>query len=418
MPTGRGISALDSAQHQLARAAERMSLPPGTLHRLSRPDRVIEVSIEIQLDDGAPAWFTGYRVQHSNLLGPYKGGIRFHPGVTQDEVRALAMWMTIKCALVAVPFGGAKGGVACDPASLTGDEMERLSRGYVRAIYRDLGPRWDIPAPDVNTGAQVIGWMADEFGRLHGSFEPAAFTGKPDALGGLPARTAATGRGVAYITMAIARRIELDISRATVTLQGFGNVGRYAALDLHRAGARVIAATDVHGGVYNAKGLDVPALAEHASRTGRVSGFAEAEPLDRDRVFDVKADVFIPAAIENQITGETAPRLRTRVVVEGANGPTTPEGEAILHDRGVLVVPDILANAGGVIVSYFEWTGEQTAGGRGQAGVERGLRDHLTRAVDQTYTVAQLHGIELRTAAYMVALRRLAEALVAWRGRQ
>lgn len=411
MPTVQEPSALASARQQLTGAAQRLGLAPSVLHRLSNSDRTVQVTIPVKRDDGSMAVFHGYRVQHSSLLGPYKGGIRFHPRASIDEVTALAMWMTIKSALLGLPFGGAKGGVACDPLTLSPTELEAVSRGYVRAMFKDLGPLVDIPAPDVGTNERVMGWMVDEYSALNGVYEPGSFTGKPVVLGGLAARSGATGRGVAKVAAATAEKLGFDLKGATVALQGYGNVGSSTARFLHEAGARIIGIVDAFGGLYDPDGLDIPAITRHAVVKGTVAGFEGPQNLTSEELFSLPVDILIPAALGNVLTEETAPGVKAKVVIEAANGPTTPEGNAIFNERGITVVPDILANAGGVTTSYFEWTLNLNRNTWTDEEISERFDFLMGTAFEETWAAAADHGVDLRTGAYMAALGRLAEAL-------
>src|SRR5262249_39569494 len=336
-------------------AARILNLEPGIWRILTHPKRQIIVACPVQMDNGEIEVFTGYRVQYSITLGPAKGGIRYHPGVTLDEITALAAWMTWKCAVAHIPFGGAKGGVVCDPTKMSRREVEALTRRYVAEIVDAIGPEKDVPAPDVNTNEQIMAWVMDTYSMHVGHTTTSVVTGKPTELGGSLGRREATGRGVMIVTRESAEHIGFDIRGATIAIQGFGNRGSGSAALLAEIGAKVVAVTDWKGGVYNPKGLDIRKLLEHVARYATVEGFSESEPITNQQLFKLAVDVLIPAALENQITIENAPDIRAKVVIEGANGPTTPEAHKHLYDRGVLVVPDILANSGGVTASYFEW---------------------------------------------------------------
>ncbi|HEY8497660.1 MAG TPA: Glu/Leu/Phe/Val dehydrogenase, partial [Limnochordales bacterium] len=351
----RPPSALEMAVTQLERAASLLKLDRGLVQYLKMPRRVLTVSVPVQMDDGRLEVFTGYRVQHSLARGPAKGGIRYHPQVTLDEVTALAMWMTWKCAVMNLPFGGAKGGVVCDPRRLSPRELEALTRRFTAEISAIIGPDRDIPAPDVYTNPQVMAWIMDTYSMQQGRPVPAVVTGKPVAVGGSLGREQATGRGCAICVEEAARRIGLDLRGARVAVQGFGNVGCYAALHLERMGARVVAVGDSQAAVVDEGGLPVQELIAYKRARGSLRGFGGREPLPPEAVLEVPCDVLVPAALEGAITADNAERIRARIVAEGANGPVTPEADEILARRGVLVIPDILANAGGVTVSYFEW---------------------------------------------------------------
>jgi glutamate dehydrogenase (NAD(P)+) len=334
-------------------AARILNLEPGIWQILTHPKRQIIVSCPVQMDNGEIEVFTGYRVQYNITLGPAKGGIRYHPGVSLDEVTALAAWMTWKCAVAHVPFGGGKGGVICDPLKMSRRELEALTRRYVAEIIDAIGPEKDVPAPDVNTNEQVMAWVMDTYSMHVGHTTTSVVTGKPLELGGSLGRHEATGRGVMIVTRESARHVGFDIQGAKVAIQGFGNVGSISAELLSEIGARIVAVTDWKSGVYNAQGLDVQRLSEHVRRSKTVEGFPGAEPITNQQLFALDVDVLIPAALENQITRENASDVRAKIVIEGANGPTTPEAHRLLHERGVFVVPDILANSSGVTASYF-----------------------------------------------------------------
>ncbi|HEY8394646.1 MAG TPA: Glu/Leu/Phe/Val dehydrogenase [Thermaerobacter sp.] len=406
-------SPLEAAQKQLAAVVERLGLGQDVYEILKEPARVIEVSIPVRMDNGRLRIFKGYRAQHCDVLGPTKGGIRFHPRVDLNEVKALAIWMTFKCALLGLPYGGAKGGVVCDPRELSRRELEELSRGYIRALAGFIGPDRDIPAPDVNTSDQVMGWMLDEFSRITGHPNPAVITGKPLVLGGSRGRGEATGRGVVITIREAARVLGMSMDRMTAAVQGFGKVGGWVARYLHRAGTRVVAVVDAYGGVYNPGGLDVEALYAYSRQHGTVKGFPGGEPIDNERLFRLPVDVLVPAALENVITAENAPHIQARIVAEGANGPTTPEADEILYKRGIFVLPDILANAGGVTVSYFEWVQNLMQYYWSEEQVVQQLERLMVNAFQAVYRCHVEESVPMRLAAYMVAIDRLAEALIA-----
>ena len=377
---------------------------------LKRPKRILVVDVPIQMDDGSIAHFEGYRVQHNTSRGPGKGGVRFHQDVTLSEVMALAAWMSIKNAAVNVPFGGAKGGVRVDPKQMSMGELERLTRRYTSEICLIIGPTKDIPAPDVNTNERVMAWMMDTYSMNVGETATGVVTGKPISLGGSLGRREATGRGVFTVGAESARRIGLDVAGARVAVQGFGNVGGIAAKLFAEAGARVVAVQDHAGCVYRESGLDVPALLAHVKRTGSVAGFEAAEALERDRFWDVPCDILIPAALEQQITAANAHRITARLIIEGANGPTTPDADDILRDRGVLVVPDVVANAGGVTVSYFEWVQDFSSYFWSEEEINERLIRIMKGALDAVWQVAEDKGVSLRTATFIVACERILRA--------
>ncbi len=389
-------------------AARILNLESGIWKILTHPKRQITVSCPVQMDNGEIEVFTGYRVQYNITLGPAKGGIRYHPGVTLDEVTALAAWMTWKCAVAHIPFGGGKGGVICDPTRMSRRELEALTRRYVAEIIDAIGPEKDVPAPDVNTNEQVMAWVMDTYSMHVGHTETAVVTGKPLELGGSLGRHEATGRGVTIATRESAKHVGFDIKGASVAIQGFGNVGSVSAQLLSEIGAKIVAITDWKGGVYSAEGLDVPKLIDYVRRHKTVDGFGGIDPLSNDQLFKLDVDVVIPAALENQITMENAPSIRARVVVEGANGPTTPDAHRHLHERGVLVVPDILANSGGVTASYFEWVQDRYGYFWTEKEVNERLEAKMCEAFDAVIQTTMRYKVDMRTAAYIVAIGRVA----------
>ncbi len=389
-------------------AARILNLEPGIWKILTHPKRQITVSCPVQMDNGEIEVFTGYRVQYNITLGPAKGGIRYHPGVSLDEVTALAAWMTWKCAVAHIPFGGGKGGIICDPTRMSRRELEALTRRYVAEIIDAIGPEKDVPAPDVNTNDQVMAWVMDTYSMHVGHTETAVVTGKPLEMGGSLGRREATGRGVMISTRESAKHLGFDINGTTVAVQGFGNVGSISAELLARIGARIVAITDWKGGVYNEKGLDLAQLTDYVKQHKTVAGFTGAAPLSNDELFALDVDVLIPAALENQITMENAPGIKARVVVEGANGPTTPDAHRHLHERGVFVVPDILANSGGVTTSYFEWVQDRYGYFWTEKEVNERLEAKMCEAFTAVLQTSLKYRVDLRTAAYIVAINRVA----------
>ena len=377
---------------------------------LKRPKRALIVDVPIQLDNGTVAHFEGYRVQHNTSRGPGKGGVRFHQDVTLSEVMALSAWMSIKNAAVNVPFGGAKGGIRVDPKTLSRGELERITRRYTSEIGIIIGPTKDIPAPDVNTNEQVMAWMMDTYSMNEGSTATGVVTGKPVDLGGSLGRRDATGRGVFTVGSEAARHIGLDIETARVAVQGFGNVGGVAGKLFSQAGARVVTVQDHGGTIYRESGLDVPALLAHVATAGTVAGFEHAEVLPNDQFWDVDCDILIPAALEQQITAANAGRIKARMVIEGANGPTTPEADDILQERNVLVLPDVIANAGGVTVSYFEWVQDFSSFFWSEEEINARLVRIMKEAFAGVWDVAQTHQVSLRTATFIVACKRILHA--------
>ncbi len=389
-------------------AARVLKLDAGIWKILRHPKRQITVSCPIQMDNGKIEVFTGYRVQYNISLGPAKGGIRFHPDVSLDEVTALAAWMTWKCAVAQLPFGGGKGGVACDPTRMSPRELEALTRRYVAEIIDAIGPEKDIPAPDVNTNEQIMAWVMDTYSMHVGHTTTAVVTGKPLELGGSLGRREATGRGVMIVTREAAAHLKLEVRNATIAVQGFGNVGSVSAQLLAELGARIVAVTDWKGGVYNEKGLDIRKLSDYVRRRKTVDEFPGGQPLTNEELFKLKVDVLIPAALENQITTENAPEIQARIIVEGANGPTTPDAHNLLHARGIFVVPDILANSSGVTASYFEWVQNRYGYHWKEQEVVERLESKMCEAFDSVLQTSLKYKVDLRTAAYIVAIDRVA----------
>jgi glutamate dehydrogenase (NAD(P)+) len=389
-------------------AARLLNLEPGIWKILTHPKRQITVSCPVQMDSGEIEVFTGYRVQYNITLGPAKGGIRYHPGVTLDEVTALAAWMTWKCAVAHIPFGGGKGGIICDPTRMSRRELEALTRRYVAEIIDAIGPEKDVPAPDVNTNEQIMAWVMDTYSMHVGHTETAVVTGKPLELGGSLGRREATGRGVMIMARESAKHVGFDIKGATVAVQGFGNVGSTSAQLLAELGAKIVAVTDWKGGVHNDNGLDVAALAGYVRQHKTVAGFAGGEALSNEELFKREVDILIPAALENQITTDNAPQIRARVLVEGANGPTTPDAHKHLHERGVFVVPDILANSGGVTTSYFEWVQDRHGYFWTEKEVNERLEAKMCEAYNDVLQTSLRYQVDMRTAAYIVAINRVA----------
>jgi len=389
-------------------AARLLGLDAGLWKILTSPKRQIIVSCPIVMDSGQVEVFTGYRVQYNITLGPAKGGIRYHPDVSLDEVKALAAWMTWKCAVAGVPFGGGKGGVICDPTRMSKRELEALTRRYIAEIVDAIGPEKDVPAPDVNTNEQVMAWIMDTYSMHVGQTTTAVVTGKPIEMGGSLGRREATGRGVMITAREAAKHLGFDIKGATVAVQGFGNVGSVSAQLLSRLGARIVAVSDWKGGVHDPAGLDVEQLLDWCTKHKTVAGYPRAEALDPKKIFETEVDVLIPAALENQITMDNAPRIKAKVVVEGANGPTTPDAHKHLHERGVFVIPDILANAGGVTTSYFEWVQDRHGYFWEEAEVNERLERKMQSAFDNVLHTALKYSCDMRTAAYVVAISRVA----------
>ena len=402
--------ALESALAQFDRVSEYLDLDPEVAAILRVPKREWTVRFPVRMNTGDVKVFTGYRVQHNMARGPAKGGMRFHPATDIDEVRALAMWMTWKCALVNVPFGGAKGGVTVDPRELEPDELARVTRRFTAELQGIIGPEIDIPAPDVGTNAQTMAWMMDTFSMHAGYSVPGVVTGKPISLGGSEGRADATGMGVAFSVARAAQNVGMELDGARIAVQGFGNVGEAAARILAGMGARVVAVTDIGGGVQNPDGLDVVQLKRHLEETGSIAGAPRTRPIDNVELLAMDVDVLVLAALEGQLTGDNAADVRARIVAEGANGPTTPEADALLNERGVLVIPDILCNAGGVIVSYFEWVQNLQSYHWKPEDVAERLKGVMTDAFDEVWNVHRERNIDMRLAALSIAVGRVALA--------
>ncbi len=406
------------ALKQFNKAADIMHLESWIREVLSYPERVVEVSIPLRMDNGEVRVFEGYRCQYNNALGPYKGGIRYSPDVDKDEVIALAQWMTFKCALVDLPFGGAKGGVKVDPLKFSIGELERLTRRYTYEIINIIGPSIDIPAPDVLTDEQIMSWIMDTYSIIKGYNEPAVVTGKPVYLGGSKGRKEATGRGVAITTREFLKLFNDDIKGKKVAIQGFGNVGSHTALFLSQMGAIIVAITDLQGGVYNERGLDIPSLIKYAyyekdieGKTKRtVAGYPNADSITNEELFSLDVDIIIPAAIENVITEENANKIKAKYIIEAANGPTTFEAEERLLNNGVIIIPDILANSGGVIVSYLEWIQDRIGYYWDESEVNSNLEKKLIKVINEVYNTSKKYLVDLRTASYILAIDRIANA--------
>lgn len=399
------------AQQSFKEAVETLGLEPAVYEILKQPMRTFEVAVPFIRDDGTLQVFTGYRVQHNDALGPTKGGLRFHPAVNVDEVKALAMWMSVKCALLGLPYGGGKGGIACDVDQLSEGEIERLSREYIRAVNLVIGPDKDIPAPDVSTNPQIMAWMVDEYSRIRGENTFGLITGKPLVIGGSRGRVEATGHGLVFATRQLATEMGIDFSRAHVAVQGFGNVGSVAATIAHDMGAHIVAVSDKDGGLYNPSGIDIHDLLAYKRINRNLFGYPRAEPIGNQELLELPVDILFPAALENQITADNAARIEAKIVGEGANGPTTPEADAILFDKGVMVVPDVLGNAGGVTVSYFEWVQNQSRFYWSEEEVNQRLEEYMSRAMADMHRMHERFGVTLRKATYLVATDRLAQAM-------
>lgn len=398
------------ASEQFLRAADAVGLSDDERTRLIEPRRSMVVNLPIRTDNGALVSFTGYRVQHILTMGPTKGGLRYAPDLSLGQCAALAMWMTWKCALLGLPYGGAKGGVCCDPRMLSAEEMERITRRFAAELEPIIGPDRDIPAPDMGTGEREMAWFYDTYSQAAGHAEPASVTGKPLALGGTPGRRSATGLGAVFVIEAALEREGRGLEDLPVAIQGFGNVGSVVAAELARRGARVVGVSDVGGAIADPAGLDVAALAGWREEAGTVAGFPEAESIDREALLELPCEVLVPAAVQGQITAANAPALRCRLVAEAANGPTTPEADAILADRGIAVLPDVLTSGGGVTVSYFEWVQGHQKYIWNETEIRDRLRAQINHALGEVFAISEQLGVDLRTGALSVAVRRVAEA--------
>ena len=405
----------DMAIQQFDIAADKLAIDPNVARRLRRPDRALIVSVPTRMDDGGVKVFTGYRVQHNDVLGPFKGGIRYHPAVNLGEVSALAMWMTWKCSLVGLPLGGAKGGISCDPAELSRHELQSMTRRFTAEIINVIGPEVDVPAPDMGTGEQIMAWIMDTYSQHKGHAVPEIVTGKPVAIGGTLGRREATGRGVVYMIIEAAKHLNIDLSQCTAVVQGFGNVGSVAVKELANIGVKVIGVSDRTGGFVDLKGLPVEKLLELADKNHSLEGCPYGDKISNEQLLELKCDVLVPAALEMQITKANAAKIQCRILAEGANGPTTPDADTILRENGIFLIPDILANAGGVVVSYFEWVQDLQNFFWNEVEVNSKLREILVKSFHEVLTMSKKHRVEMRLAALMIGIDRVARAML-WRG--
>jgi len=405
------INPFQIALKQLEEAAKILNLDKGMFDMLSHPKRVLTVSIPVKMDDGSMRVFTGYRSQHNDARGPYKGGIRYHPDVTIDEVKALSMWMTWKCAIADIPYGGGKGGIICNPKDMSENELERMTRRFAYMISDIIGPHTDIPAPDVYTGGKEMAWIMDTYSALKGNFvQPELITGKPIPIGGSLGRNEATGRGLAYTVREAAKELGINMKESTTVVQGFGNAGQFSSKLVQDQGAKVIAASDTQGAIINSEGISADALMKHKKETGSVVGFDGSRSISNEELLETECTILIPAALENQITKNNAGKIKAKIVAEAANGPTTPEADEVLYENGILVIPDILANGGGVTVSYFEWLQNLRRDYWTEEEVNNRLDKNITKSFHDVYDAHKKYNVDMRKAATLLAINRVAEA--------
>jgi glutamate dehydrogenase (NAD(P)+) len=405
----------EMAIQQFDIAARKLGVDPNVARRLRRPDRALIVSVPTRMDNGGVKVFTGYRVQHNDVLGPFKGGIRYHPAVNLGEVAALAMWMTWKCSLVGLPLGGAKGGITCDPAALSRHELQSMTRRFTAEIINVIGPEVDVPAPDMGTNEQVMAWIMDTYSQHKGHAVPEIVTGKPVAIGGTLGRREATGRGVVYMILEAAKHLNIELSRCTAVVQGFGNVGSVAVKELANIGVKVIGVSDRTGGFVDEKGLPVEKLLELADKNHSLEGCPYGDKISNEQLLELKCDVLVPAALEMQITKANAAKIHCRILAEGANGPTTPDADTILRENGIFLIPDILANAGGVVVSYFEWVQDLQNFFWNEVEVNSKLREILVKSFHEVLRMSEKQDVDMRLAALMIGIDRVTRAML-WRG--
>jgi glutamate dehydrogenase/leucine dehydrogenase len=405
------INPFQIALKQLEEAAKILNLDKGMFDVLSHPKRVLTVSIPVKMDDGSMRVFTGYRSQHNDARGPYKGGIRYHPDVTIDEVKALSMWMTWKCAIADIPYGGGKGGIICNPKEMSENELERMTRRFAYMISDIIGPHTDIPAPDVYTGGKEMAWIMDTYSALKGNFvQPELITGKPIPIGGSLGRNEATGRGLAYTVREAAKELGINMKESTTVVQGFGNAGQFSSKLVQDQGGKVIAASDTQGAIINSEGISADALMKHKKETGSVVGFDGSRSISNEELLETECTILIPAALENQITKNNAGKIKAKIVAEAANGPTTPEADEVLYENGILVIPDILANGGGVTVSYFEWLQNLRRDYWTEEEVNNRLDKNITKSFHDVYDAHKKYNVDMRKAATLLAINRVAEA--------
>ena len=400
-----------NAQKQVKTACDKLGLDAKVYEILKQPMKVLEVAIPVKMDDGSLRIFTGYRAQHNDAVGPTKGGIRFHQNVNRDEVCALSIWMTFKCCVTGIPYGGGKGGIIVDPTTLSQGELERLSRGYIQAIYKLIGEKVDVPAPDVGTNGQIMAWMVDEYNKLVGRSELGVITGKPVEFGGSLGRNAATGFGVAVVAREAAKKVGIDFKGASIAVQGLGNVGSHTALNLQKLGGKIVAVCEWNGSIYDENGLDINALVAYMKQNKKIVGFPGSKEITKAEFFALPVDILVPAALENQITAEVAETIKAKLVCEAANGPTTPDGDEVINKKGLLLTPDILTNAGGVTVSYFEWVQNLYGYYWTEKEVEEKEERAMVEAFNSIYAIKEEYNVSMREAAYMFSIKKVAAAM-------
>ncbi|MCC0784694.1 NAD-specific glutamate dehydrogenase [Clostridioides sp. ES-S-0108-01] len=414
--SGKDVNVFEMAQSQVKNACDKLGMEPAVYELLKEPMRVIEVSILVKMDDGSIKTFKGFRSQHNDAVGPTKGGIRFHPNVSRDEVKALSIWMTFKCSVTGIPYGGGKGGIIVDPSTLSQGELERLSRGYIDGIYKLIGEKVDVPAPDVNTNGQIMSWMVDEYNKLTGQSSIGVLTGKPVEFGGSLGRTAATGFGVAVTAREAAAKLGIDMKKAKIAVQGIGNVGSYTVLNCEKLGGTVVAMaewckSEGSYAIYNENGLDGQAMLDYMKEHGNLLNFPGAKRISLEEFWASDVDIIIPAALENSITKEVAESIKAKLVCEAANGPTTPEADEVFAERGIVLTPDILTNAGGVTVSYFEWVQNLYGYYWSEEEVEQKEEVAMVKAFESIWKIKEEYNVTMREAAYMHSIKKVAEAM-------
>ena len=404
------LNVFEIAQNQIKNACDKLNTDKAVYEILKNPMRVMSVSFPVKMDDGSIKSFTGYRSQHNNACGPFKGGIRFHENVNLDEVKALSTWMTFKCSVVGIPYGGGKGGITINPNDYSENEIEKISREFTKAIYPIIGEKEDIPAPDVNTNGKIISWMVDEYSKLEGELTPGAFTGKPINFYGSEARVEATGYGVANMAIKSCEKLGIDISSSKVAIQGFGNVGKFAGLYIEQAGAKVVAVSDSSATLYNPEGINIKELIKYKDIHKSIKGYDKASSIKED-IITIDVDILMPCALENQITYKNADSIKAKIIVEGANGPTTPEADKIIFEKNIVLIPDILANSGGVIVSYFEWLQNLTRDRWNFEEVQKKQRKLMDEAFENIWELSNYYNVDIRTASYMMSIKRISEIM-------